>query len=161
MARYVLLLIMAASASLPLQLATQQRPASDYSAAIRRMKVIVDSLNQTVDQEAYRRPSWTGGGTADQPKSGLDSAYIHAAGIKIPTPVLALIGAIQGFPQGNYDEELRARQLSDMRGDIWRSTERAQSLALFKHLRELREHKNAKRDAEEQRGAQDTVRAVP
>jgi len=137
---------------------------SQHTVAINRLKAMVDSLNQILDQEQRdrRRPSWTVGGTAEKPEWGLDSAYIHVAGIKIPTPVLALLGAIKGFPQGNYDEGLHARQLNDMRDDIMRSAERAQSLAEFKrYVRELRDRKQAERDADERRRAQDTVKAVP
>ena len=137
---------------------------SEHAAAINRLKAMVDTLNQELSREQleHRRPSWTVGGTPDKPEWGLDSAYIHVAGIKIPTPVLALLGAIKGFPQGNYDEELHARQLNDMRDDIMRSAERAQSLAQFKkYVKELRDRKQAERDADERRRAQDTVKAVP
>lgn len=137
---------------------------AEHAAAINRLKAMVDSLNQMLDQEQRerRRPSWTVGGTGDKPEWGLDSAYIHVAGIKIPSTVLAALGYIKGFPQGNYDEELHARQLNYMREDIMRSAERAQSLAQFKrYVKELRERKQAEREAEERRRAQDTVKAVP
>lgn len=136
--------------------------ATEHAAAINRLKAMVDSLNQILDQEQreHRRPSWTVGGTPDKPAWGLDSAYIHIAGIKIPTPVLALLGNL--LPQGNFDEDMRMRQLNDMRADIMYSAERAQSLAQFKrYVRELRERKQAERDADERRRAQDTVKAVP
>jgi hypothetical protein len=132
------------------------------SAAIERLKAMVDTLNQVLDQEQreHRRPSWTFGGTPDKPAWGLDSAYIHIAGIKIPTMALALLGNL--LPQGNFDEDMRARQLADMRADILQSAARAQSLAQFRrYVRELRERNQAERDADERRRAQDTVRAVP
>ena len=132
------------------------------TAAIERLKVMVDSLNQVLDQvqRDHQRPKWTIGGTPDKPEWGIDSAYIHVAGIKIPTMALALLGNL--LPQGNFDEDMRARQLNDMRADILRAADRAQTLQQFRrYVRELRERKQAERDAEERRRAQDTVKAVP
>ena len=133
------------------------------TAAIDRLKAMVDTLNQIMDQEQRerRRPSWTVGGTPDKPQWGIDSAYIHIAGIKIPTAVLAGLGYLfKGG--GNFDEDLRARQLNDMRADILQAANRAQSLAQFRrYVRELRDRKQAERDADERRRAQDTVKAVP
>lgn len=135
-----------------------------HDAAIERLRSMVDSLNQILNEEQRerKRPSWTVGGTPDNPTWGLDSAYIHVAGIKIPTPVLALLGAIPGFPQGNFDEEMHARQLDYMRQDILQAADRAQSLREFKrYVHELRARTQAERDAEDRRRAQDTVKAVP
>ncbi len=132
------------------------------TAAIDRLKVMVDSLNQVLDQiqRDHQRPKWTIGGTPDKPQWGIDSAYIHVAGIKIPTMALALLGNL--LPQGNFDESMRARQLNDMRTDLLRAADRAQTLQQFRrYVRELRERKQAERDAEERRRAQDTVKAVP
>jgi hypothetical protein len=131
-------------------------------AAIARLKAMVDSLNQVLDQiqRDNQRPSWVVGGTDGKPTWGLDSQFIHIAGIKIPTPALALLG--QFLPQGNYDEGLRARQMQYMREDLMQAAERAQSFQQFRsYVRELRERKKAERDAEERRRAQDTVKAVP
>jgi len=136
-------------------------------AAVERLRAMVDSLNQILDQmqRERQRPRWTVGGTPENPTWGLDSAYIHVAGIKIPTPVLAALGFLKGFdnlPQGNFDEEMHMRQLNYMREDILRSAERAQSLQEFKrYVRELRDRRQAERDAEGRRRAQDTVRVVP
>ena len=132
------------------------------TAAIERLKVMVDSLNQVLDQmqRDHQRPKWTIGGTPDKPQWGIDSAYIHVAGIKIPTMALALLGNL--LPQGNFDEGMRARQLNDMRADLLRAADRAQTLQQFRrYVRELRERKQAERDAEERRRAQDTVKATP
>ena len=86
--------------------------------------------------------------------------YIHIAGIKIPTMALALLGNL--LPQGNFDESMRARQLNDMRADLLRAADRAQSFQDFRrYVRELRERKQAERDAEQRRRAQDTTRVVP
>ncbi len=135
------------------------------TAAIDRLKAMVDTLNQVIDQEQreHRRPSWTAGGTPGNPTWGIDSAYIHVAGIKIPTAVLAALGYIKGKAlMGNFDEDLRNRQLADMRADILRAADRAQTLQQFRrYVRELRNRKQAERDAEERRRAQDTVKAVP
>ncbi len=133
--------------------------------AIARLRAMVDSLNEILDQmqRDRQRPSWTVGGTPDKPTWGLDSAYIHIAGIKIPSTVLAALGWINGLQaQGNFDEDMRNRQLNYMREDILRAADRAQSLQEFKrYVRELRERRQAERDAEDRRRAQDTVRAVP
>jgi hypothetical protein len=137
--------------------------AARHTAAIERLKAMVDTLNQVIDQEQreHRRPSWTLGGTPERPEWGIDSAYIHIAGIKIPTAVLAGLGYLfRGG--GNFDEDLRNRQLADMRADILQAANRAQSLAQFRrYVRELRDRKQAERDADERRRAQDTVKAVP
>jgi hypothetical protein len=63
---------------------------------------------------------------------------------------------------GNFDEDMRNRQLADMRADILRAADRAQTLQQFRrYVRELRERKQAERDAEERRRTQDTVKATP
>ena len=132
------------------------------SVAVTRLRAMVDSLNQVLDviQREKQRPSWTIGGTPDKPEWGIDSAYIHVAGIKIPTMALALLGNL--LPQGNFDESMRARQLQDMRDDLLHAAARAESFQQFRrYVRELRERKQAERDAEERRRAQDTVKAVP
>ncbi len=130
--------------------------------AVTRLRAMVDSLNQVLDviQREKQRPSWTIGGTPDKPAWGIDSAYIHVAGIKIPTMALALLGNL--LPQGNFDESMRARQLQDMRDDLLHAAARAESFQQFRrYVRELRERKQAERDAEQRRRAQDTVKAVP
>jgi hypothetical protein len=137
------------------------------SAAIERLRAMVDSLNQILDemQRERRRPSWTVGGTPENPTWGIDSAYIHVAGIKIPTVALALLNLLPKWDQmtqGNFDEELRNRQLNYMRQDILQAADRAQSLKEFKrYVQELRQRTQAQRDAEDRRRGQDTVKAVP
>src|SRR5258705_2295484 len=120
------------------------------------------------DQGERRRRWWTVGGRRGTRTGGIASAYIHVAGIKIPTAVLAALGYIKMaggkslLPQGNFDEDRRNRQLADMRADILQAAARAQSLAQFRrYVRELRDRKQAERDADERRRAQDTVKAVP
>jgi hypothetical protein len=57
---------------------------------------------------------------------------------------------------------MRARQLQSMREDLLRAADRAQTFQQFRrYVRELRERKQAERDAEERRRAQDTVTTVP
>jgi len=131
-------------------------------AAIGRLRAMVDSLNLIYDQvqRERQRPSWTVGGAGGIPKFGIDSQYIHIAGIKIPTMALALLGNL--LPQGNFDEGMRARQLQAMREDILRAADRAQTFQDFRrYVRELRERKQAERDAERRRRAQDTTTVIP
>jgi len=92
---------------------------------------------------------------------GIDSAYIHIAGIKIPTAALALLPL--RLPQGNYDEALRARHLDEMRQDIMRAAARAQTYQDFRrYVRELRARKDAEREFQRrQKQPADTVKAIP
>jgi hypothetical protein len=119
-------------------------------AAIERLRVMVDSLNRVIDvvQRERQRPSWTVGG--EGAKFGIDSQYIHVAGIKIPTMALAMLGSL--LPQGNFDESMRARQLERMREDLLQAAARAQTFQDFRrYVREIRERKQAERDAERRR----------
>ena len=128
------------------------------SAAVGRLRAMVDSLNQVLDaaQRERRTPSWVA--TVEGTKFGIDSQYIHVAGIKIPTAALALLPI--SLPQGNYDEGLRARHLEDMRQDLLQAARRTETLRQFRqYVRELRARKQAERDAERARG--DTAKAVP
>lgn len=114
---------------------------------VRRLRSMVDSLNVIIDyeQRARQKPVWT---TDVAGKVfGIDSQYIHVAGIKIPTAALALLPVT--LPQGNYDEQMRARQLDEMRQDLMQAARRTETLQLFKqYVRELRARKQAERDAE-------------
>jgi len=127
------------------------------SAAIGRLRAMVDSLGQVlVDSvQRRRRPDWTTK-VAGQ-TFGIDSQYIHIAGIKIPTAALALLPI--SLPQGNYGEALRARQLEEMRQDLLQAAQRAENLAEFKHyVQEIRARNQAERDfAKRQRGDTTTV----
>lgn len=133
-----------------------------HERAIERLRAMVDSMNQVVDvmQRERQRPTWTVGGEDGSPKFGIDSQYIHVAGIKIPTVALAALGSM--LPQGNFDESKRAQQLQDMREDIMRAAANAQTFRDFRrYVRELRERKQAERDAERARRGQDTTTVVP
>src|SRR3989441_12824467 len=77
------------------------------SIAVHRLRSMVDSLNVIIDQEqrARQKPTWT---TDVAGKTiGIDSQYIHVAGIKIPTAVPALLPIT--LPQGDHDEQRRGR----------------------------------------------------
>lgn len=115
---------------------------------VARLKAMVDSLNVILDvQRAQtRKPSWT---TEVAGKEfGIDSQYIHVAGIAIPTAALALLPI--RLPEGNYDEYRRARQLDLMRQDLLYSAMRTQTLADFRrYVHELRDRKQAEHDFDE------------
>lgn len=133
-----------------------------HERATERLRAMVDSMNQVVNvmQRERQRPTWTVGGEDGSPKFGIDSQYIHIAGIKIPTAALAALGSM--LPQGNFDESKRAQQLQDMREDIMRAAANAQTFRDFRrYVRELRERKQAERDAERRRRGQDTTTVVP
>ncbi|HEX4574302.1 MAG TPA: hypothetical protein VH158_04165 [Gemmatimonadales bacterium] len=133
---------------------------------VRRLRAMVDSLNVVINQEQRerRRPTWT---TEVAGKMfGIDSQYIHVAGIKIPTAALALLPI--SLPQGNYDQQMRARQLDEMRQDLMQAAHRTETLQLFKqYVRELRARKQAERDAERRArgdtlpGPADTAKVTP
>lgn len=115
---------------------------------VQRLKAMVDSLNDMLDEQRAesRKPSWT---TQIAGKEfGIDSQYIHVAGIAIPTAALALLPI--RLPEGNYDEYRRSRQLEMMRQDLLYSAMRTQTLADFRrYVHELRERKQAEHDFEE------------
>lgn len=129
------------------------------SIAIARLRAMVDSLNELIDEEqrAQRLPEWTVGGE-DKAKWGIDSRWIHLGGIKIPTAALALLGDL--LPQGSFDQALRQRQLADMRRDLLYSAWRAQTLQEFqRYVHETRERR--RREREEERAHRDTTVIVP
>ena len=127
--------------------------------ALARLQAMVDTLNRMLDEEqrAHRLPDWTIGGD-EGPKWGIDQQWIHLGDIKIPTPVLALLGGL--LPPGNYDEGLRQRRLAEMREDLLHSAWRAQTFQDFKrYVRETRERRQRERD--EERARRDTTAIVP
>jgi hypothetical protein len=137
------------------------------TAVVRRLRAMIDSLNVYIDQDqrARQRPSWT---TDVAGKAfGIDSQFIHVAGIKVPTAVLALLPIT--LPQGNYDEQMRARHLDEMRTDLLQAARRTETLQLFKqYVHDIRARKQAERDAARrakgdttQVAKKDTVSAVP
>ena len=133
------------------------------SVAIRRLRALVDSLNVVLSdqQRAHELPSWTVGGENGKPKWGIDPKWVHLGDIKIPTPVLALLGGF--LPQGNYLESERAEQLGAMRRDLLDAAWRAQTYQDFKrYVRETRERRQ--REHDEQRAKpqpKDTTGVIP
>src|SRR2546430_10755867 len=76
---------------------------------VHRLRAMVDSLNVVIDQDqrSRQRPVLT---TDVAGKVfGIDSQFIHVAGIKIPTAALALPPI--SLPQGNYNEQPRPSHL--------------------------------------------------
>ena len=120
---------------------------------VQRLKAMVDSLNVILDEQRAqtRKPSWT---TEVAGKEfGIDSQYIHVAGISIPTAALALLPI--RLPEGNYDEYRRSRQLEMMRQDLLYSAMRTQTLADFRrYVHELRDRKQAEHDFEQRQKGQ-------
>jgi hypothetical protein len=136
-------------------------PENRDSVVARRLRAMVDSLNEVLDEERRerRQPSWTtqvAGSTF-----GIDSQYIHVAGIKIPTAALALLPI--RLPEGNYDEQMRSRHLQQMREDIMQAAARTQNYQDFRrYVRELRARKEAEREAAKRRQQRpDTTKVVP
>lgn len=128
------------------------------SVIVRRLRAMVDSLNVIIDSEqrANRLPSWVARGSNGKPTWGIDPSGIYVAGVKIPTPVLALLGSF--LPPGNYDESVRQRHLADMRADIMQAAQRAENLEQFRrYVHELRARKQAERDAERRQRGDTTV----
>jgi hypothetical protein len=126
---------------------------------VRRLRAMVDSMNRIIDVEQRERrlPSWTT--EVAGKKFGMDSTGIYIAGVKIPTAVLMALGNM--LPQGNFDEAMRARQLSDLRADMVQAARRTQTLQEFRgYVRELRARKQAEHDAA-RRQREDTVLATP
>ncbi len=129
------------------------------SVAVGRLRAMVDTLNRIMveAQRAGKPPSWTTDVAGK--KFGLDQQFIYLMGIKIPTPVLALLG--NSLPQGNYGEALRAREIEYMRQDIMQAARRAENLEQFRRfVREIRERNQAERDFQRrQRGDTTRVKA--
>ena len=126
---------------------------------VRRLRAMVDSMNRIIDveQREHRRPTWTT--EVAGKKFGMDSSGIYIAGVKIPTGVLMALGSM--LPQGNFDEAMRARQLSDLRADMIQAARRTQTLQEFRgYVRELRARKQAEHDAA-RRQREDTLPATP
>lgn len=143
--------------------AIYQEHAPRDSVIVRRLRAMVDSLNVIIDsaQRNGRAPAWVARGANGKPVWGLDSSGIYVAGVKVPTPVLALLGSL--LPPGNYDEAMRQRKLADMRADIMQAATRAQNLEDFRrYVRELRQRNQDARDEEKrQRGDTATATAQP
>jgi hypothetical protein len=135
-----------------------QEPLPRDTVVVRRLRAMVDSMNRIIDveQREGRLPSWTADVAGK--KFGMDSTSIYIAGVKIPTAVLMALGNL--LPQGNFDESMRARQLSDLRRDMVQAARRTQTLQEFRgYVRELRKRKQEEHDAA--RRQRDSVVAMP
>jgi hypothetical protein len=122
-------------------------PEPGDSVVVRRLRAMIDSLNGSIDsmRQERRLPTWTT--EVAGKKFGMDSQYIHIAGLKIPTIVLAFLPI--SLPQGNFPEAERAEQLNDMRDDLLRAAQRTETMNDFRrYVKELRARKQAERDAE-------------
>ena len=125
---------------------------------VRRLRAMVDSMNRIIDveQREHRRPTWTT--EVAGKKFGMDSTGIYIAGVRIPTAVLMALGSM--LPQGNFDEAMRARQMSDLREDMVQAARRTQTLQEFRgYVKELRTRKQAEHDAA--RRQRDSVGVMP
>lgn len=121
-------------------------PENQDSLAVRRLRAMVDSLNILIDamQRERQRPTWTK--EVAGRKFGIDSQFIHIAGIKIPVFALNLLPV--DWPQANWGEMERAEQLRDMREDLLQSARRTETLRDFRrYVGELRARKDAEREA--------------
>lgn len=116
------------------------------SAVTEIVQAYLDSLALEPGADRAQLPSWVTdvGGR----KYGLDAKYIYVAGLKIPSALLALIP----FPQGNVDQALANRRLSDLRADLFQAAQRAENAAEFKKaIREIRERKVQEEEFERNR----------
>ena len=92
--------------------------------------------------------------------TGYRSASFHTVNL------MTMASEVDAATRGELHIEIHPNntlvKLNDMRADLLRAADRAQTLQQFRrYVRELRERKQAERDAEERRRAQDTVKAVP
>lgn len=101
----------------------------------------LDSLAAANDLQATGPPSWVA--EVAGLDFGIDPTWIHFAGLKIPTALLALLP----WPaSGNYLESRRQQQLMEMRRDIYYSAWRAETTEQFReNVRKLRERKERER----------------
>ena len=121
-------------------------PDDPDSVAVRRLRAMVDSLNILIDamQRERQRPTWTK--EVAGRKFGIDSQFIHIAGIKIPVFALNLLPI--AWPEANWGEMERAEQLRGMREDLLQSARRTETLRDFRrYVGELRARKDAEREA--------------
>jgi hypothetical protein len=90
-------------------------------------------------------PSWTT--EIAGKKFGIDSKNIYIAGLKIPTVVLSLLSI--PLAAGNIDQNRAYNQYMDLRADLLRAAQRAETLEEFKQvIREIRERKEREREFE-------------
>lgn len=115
------------------------------SVVSRVIQVFLDSLAADPASRGAQLPSWTT--NIAGARFGLDSKWIHVAGLRIPAALLALLPIPFG---GN---ELRAFDRSEwLYEDLRQASQRSSNLAEFKTtIREIRERKDAEREFERNR----------
>ncbi|MGH7656705.1 MAG: hypothetical protein ACREL6_00630, partial [Gemmatimonadales bacterium] len=106
------------------------------------VQAFLDSIAASPEGRKAELPSWT---TEIAGKTfGLDSRYLHIAGLRIPAAVLALLPIPAA---GNQQEALQHGM--DLRADLMRAAQRAQTTDEFKEqIREIRDRKEAEREFE-------------
>lgn len=115
------------------------------SVVTRVIQKFLDSLAADPASRGAQLPSWTTNiaGT----KFGLDSKWIHVAGLKIPAALLALLP----IPYGG-NEALAFDRSEWLYEDLRQASQRSSNLAEFKTtIREIRERKQAEREFERNR----------
>lgn len=80
-------------------------------------------------------------------KWGIDGKYVYLGDLKLPAPVLALLGLLP-LPQGNYEQAQQARELARVREEIIRAARQAETNADFRrYVKAIRARKDAEREA--------------
>jgi hypothetical protein len=109
------------------------------SAVTAVVQAFLDSIANSREGREAQLPSWT---TKVAGKTfGLDSRYIHIAGLRIPAAVLALLPLPAGGNQQNAFQHGM-----DLRRDLMQAAQRATNTAEFKEqIREIRERHERER----------------
>lgn len=112
------------------------------SVVTRVIQAFLDSIAADPASRNAQMPSWTT--NIAGAKFGLDSKWIHVAGLKIPAALLALLP----IPFGGNEQ--RAFDRSEwLYEDLRQATQRSDNLAEFKKtIKEIRERKEAEREFE-------------
>ena len=93
-------------------------------------------------------------------KWGVDGKYVYLGDLKLPAPVMALLGLLP-LPQGNYEQAREARELARVREEIIRAARQAETNADFRrYVNAIRARKDAEREAERQRKLAEAERAA-
>jgi hypothetical protein len=91
-------------------------------------------------------PSWVT--EINGKKWGVDGKYVYLGDLKLPAPILALLGLLP-LPQGNYERAREARELQRVREEIIRAARQAETNADFRrYVKAIRARKDAEREAE-------------
>ena len=90
-------------------------------------------------------PSWVT--EINGKKWGVDGRYVYLGDLKLPAPILALLGLLP-LPQGNYEQAQEARELQRVREEIIRAARQAETNADFRrYVKAIRARKDAEREA--------------